>query len=179
MAWSSFPTLTDGQVLTGAHMQIIRDNFLETAAAKATTAGRIFVATGANTLAERAISGASVQTVETTTSTSYTNLTTSGPQVTVTTGAQALVWINARPANATAGVLSIASFEVSGATTRAASDNESVYIDDPDANSIIRACSCTLVTGLTAGSNTFKMVYKSGAGGTAGFAYRHIVVMGL
>jgi hypothetical protein len=177
MAWASFPTLTDGQVLTGAHMQIIRDNFLETAAAKATTAGRIFVATGANTLAERAISGATVDTVESTASGTYTNLATSGPQVTVTTGTQALVWINSRSLNTTGGNPALASFEVSGATTVAASDNKACYVDLA-ASEIVRTSTCILQTGLTPGSNTFKMVYRAG-GGSASFAYRHIVVMAL
>jgi hypothetical protein len=178
MAWSTPLTAVSNATLTAAQWNAsVRDNLLETAAAKATTAGRIFVATGSNALAERAISGATVDTVESTAITTYTNLATSGPQVTVTTGTQALVWINSRSLNTTGGSPALASFEVSGATTIAASDNRACYVDLA-ASEIVRTCTVTLQTGLTPGSNTFKMVYRAG-GGSASFAYRHIVVMAL
>lgn len=178
MAWSTPLTATASTVLTAAQWNAsVRDNLLETAPAKATTAGYHFVANGTNTIVERGILGATVDTVESTSSTTYTNLATTGPSVTLTTGTKALVWIASRNLNTTGGTPALASFEISGATTQAASDNRACYVDLA-ASEIVRTSAQTLMTGLTAGSNTFRMMYRAG-GGTGGFAYRHIVVMGL
>jgi hypothetical protein len=179
MAWSTPLTAVSNATLTAAQWNAsVRDNLLETAAAKATTSGYHFVSTGSNALAERAILGATVNTLESTTNSSFVDLATPGPQVTLTTGTKAIVWVNARPSNNTASSAAFASFAVSGATTRAAAFEEAMYGDWPDTAAVFRASTCTLVTGLTAGSNTFKMVYRAD-GGTASFAYRHIVVMAL
>ena len=55
MAWTTLPTYTDGTALTAAMLLAIAANINETAVAKATTAGRFFVATGPNAIAERSI----------------------------------------------------------------------------------------------------------------------------
>jgi hypothetical protein len=182
MAWSTPLTAVSNATLTAAQWNAsVRDNLLETAAAKATTPGRIFVSTGSNALAERAISGATNNTTGTTTSTSFTSTLTGGgttPTVTLTTGTSALVWVNSRGSNATANEYAMAAFVVSGATTRAAAFEESVYLEDPGTTATMRAASCTYVTGLTAGSNTFAMQYRVSAG-TGTYAYRHLVVMAL
>jgi len=128
------------------------------------------------------VSGAVVNTNQTTTSSTYTDLATVGPEVTTTTGTSVLIMITADlgdPAN-TAGLIR-ASFAVSGATTRAASDNEALIFagavvggTDP----ITTGSRAVVITGLTAGSNTFTMKYKTSAG-TASFANRNIVVIPL
>lgn len=156
----------------------IRDNLLETAPAKATTAGGIFVATAANAIAQRIIAGATVLTSQTTTSTTYTDLATVGPAVTVTTGTQALVFINSAVANDTVGSRTRASFAVSGASAISAADISAIARDADAANRIVRAASVYLQTGLTPGSNIFTMKYRV-TGNTGEFFDRHIVVMPL
>ena len=73
------------------------------------------------------------------------------------------------------------SFTVSGASIVAASDAKSLRLND-DAGVIHQASGSYLVTGLTAGSNTFTAVYKSnneGGGGvnTCTYSNRNIVVV--
>jgi hypothetical protein len=172
-------TFTSGSVLTAAQLnQQLRDNMLETPPAKATTAGRIFVATGANAIAERAISSDYISTAQTTTSTSYANLATQGPIVTVTTGTQALVLFSCEMSNSTEGARCAVSYGVSGATTVAASDDYRISYDENSADRVIGASRVHLHTSLTAGSNNFKHLYRvSGATGT--FQLREMVVIAL
>lgn len=59
MAWTAPRTWTTGEVVTASHMNThVRDNLLETAPAKATTAGDLFVGTGANALKRLGIGAA-------------------------------------------------------------------------------------------------------------------------
>jgi hypothetical protein len=122
---------------------------------------------------------ATVATSQTTTSTSYTDLATAGPAVTVTTGTKALVIVSAfmqSPSSAFA----YTSFAVSGATTIAASDNYAFRgrVDGDNNQGIrINASRATVVT-LTAGSNTFTAKYKVDSG-TGTFANRDIFVINL
>lgn len=177
MAWATFPTLTDGQVFTGAHTQTIRDNFAETAPAKATTTGQIFVATGSNSIAARTPQAAVVSTSETSTSTSFAALTTPGPAVTVTSGTSALVGITANMKHNTNSAFTIASFAVSGATTIASSDSVSLQRQvTTAATDTTRASMVMIQTLLNAGSNTFTMQYRV-TSSTGTFADRNIFVV--
>lgn len=116
-----------------------------------------------------------VTTKQTTTSTSFTDLTTSGPAVSVTTGTAAIVTVSANLDNTLGTAYSVMSFAVSGATTTAASDNRGVTFI-PGTNGYGSRSSFTYyVTGLTAGTNTFTAKYRATAG-TAGFGDRTIVV---
>lgn len=155
----------------------VRDNFNETAPAKATGSGGYIVTTGANTVAQRSFATANVLTSETTTSTTYTDLTTSGPSVTATTGTQALVLWSCRIDNSTAGGFGVASIDVSGATTVAASDTIGILYESGNANDSSRAGVAHLFS-LTAGSNTFKMQYRVSTG-TGSFQNRRIQVVPL
>lgn len=177
MGWTTPITWVASQVVTAAQMNALRDNLLETAPAKATTAGGIFVATGSNSIAQRLISDDVVDTSEASSSTAYTSLTTNGPQVTVTSGAKALVFLNAHMSNTTIGQTTYASFQVSGATTIAASDSRSLYVEPSDVNRAIRAGISTLIA-TTSGSNTFQMLYRV-AGGTGTFYRRRMIVIPL
>ena len=156
----------------------VRDNLNETGPAKATTAGRIFVATGSNAIAERAIESATVATNESSASTSYVDIATTGPSVTLTTGTRALVIVTAQMHNGTADTECRAGFAVSGASTVAASDTTALRTTSATTFDAYRASCITHQTGLTAGSNTFKMQYCVSAG-TGQFQNRHIVVIGL
>lgn len=157
----------------------VRDNLLETAPAKATAAGQIFVATGLNSIAARVPSGAKVDTSETTTSTAFTDLATVGPAVTVTTGTRAIIMTSCTHANNTANGASATSFEVSGATTSAAASNRRTLIGGVTANNELRFGQTFFFDTLNAGSNTFTMKYSVGGGTTGTFRQREIVVIPL
>jgi hypothetical protein len=121
-----------------------------------------------------------VNTLESTASTSYTNLTTSGPSVTVATGSKALVTITATidSNGAVGGTQVYAGFDVSGASTVAAGDNEA--LNHRLGGSFVTQSGTFLITGLTGGNNVFTMKYKSGAGDvTARYQRRNITVVGI
>jgi hypothetical protein len=124
--------------------------------------------------------GAAVATQQSTASTSYTALATAGPAVTLVTGTKALVTITATiDRNSTAGNVQVfAAFAISGATTRAAADDTGlIHRIGP---SFATLSATYLVTGLTAGTNTFTMQYKSGDPAvTARYQHRSIVVVGV
>jgi hypothetical protein len=117
-----------------------------------------------------------VATDQVTTSTSYTDLATSGPATTVTTGTKALVIVQATAY--TGGTLgdNIAqmSYAVSGATSISASNDWAFYYDD---NRQTTSLSAQIITGLTPGSNTFTAKYRSVYGGNANFSKRYITVV--
>lgn len=124
------------------------------------------LATGATT--------ASVATNENTTSTSYTDLATATDTVTVTIGANglALVIITAEFFNSTSGNMFV-SFVASGANTIAASDTNGLL-----AGTLTQASWSKVLTGLSAGSTTFKLKYRVSAG-TGNFLNRSISVVPL
>lgn len=182
MAWTTPLTAVANATLTAAQWNAsVRDNLLESAPAKATTAGQIFVSTAANAIAARVPTAATVMTSETTASTTYTALATPGPAVTVTTGTQALVIISSLEANNAVGGFANASYAVSGSTTIAAGTGPSVlnYKGQTATGQDIKSLA-VLQGSLTGGSNTFTMQYNAGAGGgTATFLNRHIIVFPL
>lgn len=178
MAWSAPITAVANAIFTAAQFNAtVRDNLNETAPAKATAAGQIFVATGANAIAARTITGARVDTSETTASTAYTALTTPGPAVTATTGTQALVMLKAAISNNTAGSSSFMGVAVSGATTTAATDSDCLRIQGGGTTDVMCATTVLLLP-LTAGSNTFTAQYRAGAN-TATFSVRTMIVVPL
>lgn len=178
MAWTAPMTAVDNTIWTSSQWNThVRDNLLETMAGKATTAGRWFVSTGANAIAERVITQASTTTSQTTTSTSFTDLATVGPSVTVTTGTKAIVFWGCQLSNDTANAQSRMSVAVSSATTIAASTNYQIQQDGVAANSSWRMNTFWVPT-LTAGSNVFTAKYAVSAG-TGTFSNRFILVIAL
>lgn len=178
MAWTAPMTAVANTVFTAAQFNThIRDNLAETAPAKATAAGRIFVTTGANSIAERPLETAAISTSQTTTSVTYADLGTIGPSVTITTGPAAIVWCSSFLQNNTSGASSHVSFDVTGATAIAASDVEAIRFNASAVNDFMRAGITSKVV-LTPGSNTFTMKYRV-SGGTGTFANRSITVMSL
>jgi hypothetical protein len=158
----------------------VRDNLNETAPAKATAAGRLFVSTGLNAIVERVPTAATVATSDTTTSTSYTDLgATTGPTVSVVTGVSAFVVMTADMQNSVAGSEAMAALDISGATTVAATDGRALRFESSAAGDRIQASNASLVEGLTAGTNVFKMVYKAVTSGTATFQHRRLFVIPL
>lgn len=182
MAWTAPMTAIAGNAFTAAQFNThIRDNLLETAPAKATASGRYMVTTGANAIAERVPSEATIATSQDLSTTgTWTDLPTPGPTVTVTTGSKALVIVGADlsrdAASATSSVRM--SFAVSGATTIAAgfSTNFAGAGLWQGNGSVLTGSRATLLTNLTPGSNTFTAkYYVSAATGT--FSNRQLIVL--
>lgn len=179
MAWSTPLTAVSNATLTAAQWNAsVRDNLVETAPAKSTTAGSIFVSTGTNSVAQRPVLSDTVDTSETTTSTSYVDLATVGPQITATTGDKALLLYAVQMNNSVSGSASLASWAVSGASAVSAGDATSLNVDTAANFQDVRAADIRRVTGLTGGSNTFTLKYKVSAN-TGTFQRRHLVLIGL
>jgi hypothetical protein len=150
------------------------------------TAGQVLTVNSGATAPEWATPGASVPanasatvaTYQSTTSTSYTDLATSGPAVTLTTGTKALVIITGLLEDFDSGIEKWMSFAVSGATTIAASDTRAIVHHAASNNGKELRASATSVVTLTAGSNTFTAKYRTGAA-TAYYGDRDIFVMNL
>lgn len=180
MAWTSPMTFVANNVLTAAQMNThLRDNLLELAPAKATTsAGSLFVAQGPNRLEERIVRTARVGTTQVTKSTSYTDLNTKGPSVSVTTGKSAIVMLAAKAGNTVIDNSASMSFEVSGYTEISPSDRYSVQSDGRAANTHSVWGVTYYVDDLNPGLNVFTCKYKAG-GEQAEFGDRFIGVIPL
>lgn len=114
---------------------------------------------------------------ENTSSSSYTNLTTAGPAVTVTTGTKALVIISSEFQNGAASFTGFMSVDVSGATTVAATDAKAIKIFLASSSNTQQTLTQAIIyTGLTAGSNTFTAKYRAAAS-TAYYTNRYISVV--
>src|SRR5207247_423543 len=101
--------------------------------------------------------GNNVNTSEGTGSTSYTDLSTSGPSVTINTGSVAYVTISCvslRTAGG-AGNTAFVSFAVSGSTTIAGVDGNGTAAASPGSGFSVPMSRRLKITGLTPGSNTF------------------------
>jgi hypothetical protein len=176
MAWSTLPTYADGNALTAAQMLAIAANINESAPAKATTQGYWFISgSSANTINERAILQSEILTQETSGRTTYGNIATVGPTVTITTGTQALISTTAQMFNSGANNMYM-SYAVSGATTSTSVDDRALAFQ-AGAGDQIRA-TCTTLQALTAGSNVCKAEYKTTAG-TGTWDDRRILVMAM
>lgn len=121
--------------------------------------------------------GSRVTATEATSSTSYTDLATFGPSVTLTTGTEAYITISAvssktTPNNAYTAFISI---EVSGATTIAPVDANGTLVASPGSGFATPMSTRYKLTGLTPGANTFTMKYRVD-GQTFSFRNRSIVV---
>lgn len=122
-----------------------------------------------------------VSTAQSTTSTAFTNLATA-QSVTITIGSsgKALVHISSGVGNNTAGQYGVMCYEMSGANTSAASDNNGVYWRSTvgvggGENSLSKTF---LLTGLNAGSTTFTLKFRV-TGGTGNFERREISAIAL
>lgn len=180
MAWTTVPQAVANTPATSSWANALLANLNETAAAKATVAGSIFVGTGLHTLAERIPAETLETAFESTSSTTYTNLTTTGPTVVATTGTKVLVGVTSDLHNSAVHGITYMSFAVSGATTRAADDDYCVAArTEVTGGNITARCSAfRLLTGLTSGSNTFQGKYRVSAG-TGNFNERSLLVIPL
>lgn len=152
----------------------------------------------ASALAALRTAGNSVPTLQSTGSTSFTDLSTAGPEVTIPIGpsGRALVTVGANmrfdaargSAVNTAGASM--SFAISGANTQAASSDRSLLGSirydslqaggfDTTVAGFLDASKQVLVTGLAPGSTTFTAKYRAVTSGTAQFEDRVITVLAL
>jgi hypothetical protein len=168
-------TAVAGSVFTAAQFNThIRDNLNETAPAKATTAGQIFVSTAANTIAARLVNADFVATSESTTSTTYADLATTGPTVTATTSLSCIVAIYCNMSHST-GLAAWMNYDISGATTDAATDNRAVQNQSTGGEHIGAVFFHSAI--LTAGTNTFTAKYRVSTSGTGTFSSRRLMVI--
>ena len=201
-AQTEVPTFTASQVLTAAQMNnsartgvpvfattVTRDAAFGGAGEKTLAEGQLCYLEDSNvvqyydgaawaTVGPSALTTATatVATSQSTSSTSYTDLATAGPAVTLTTGTKVLVFTNTEVSTA-AGRYVFADFAISGATTRAASDDTCIKMGT-DADSMQSRNGVANLMTVTAGSNTFTMKYRVNAG-TNSFINRTIVVVAL
>jgi len=129
-----------------------------------------------------AVASASVLTAENTSSTTYANLATAGPSVTLNTGTEVLITISSiLGQGADAGQTIHAGVEVSGASTVSASNNYSLFLNGDDfvsSSGNVSLSTTFKLSGLTAGSNTFTMKYRCSSS-SARFENRHITVFAI
>ncbi len=179
MAWTAPMTAVANTVFTADQFNIhVRDNLLQTAPAKATAEGGYYIGNAANSIVERFPQYAAVDTSQTTQSTSYTDLATSGPAITVTTGTRALVIHGANMSNNTINGFAVMGITISGASSISANDAKAFAFKSGVVDQSIQACWTELYTTLTPGSNIFTAKYKTtNAAHTATFLRRHLTVI--
>lgn len=171
------PTIASFANATHDHTNSAGGGQLGTAALSNASVTASKLATGA--------ANASVATSETTTSTSYADLATTTDSVTVTIGANglAIVMLQSFMSNDTNAAKCFVGVDISGATTTAAADGTAIEYQSPTTTQEGQYSGAILLTGLNAGSTTFKMKYKvatGGAGaGTGTFKNRRIGVVPL
>jgi len=103
----------------------------------------------------------------------YTNLGTAGPSVTVTLPAgatRALVSVTSGVQGSTGSISCYVSFQVNGAGTLAQMDARALILTN---NNLQQASATFVVSGLSAGSNTFTAQYRASSG-TCTFSNRSI-----
>lgn len=174
MAWSTPLTAVANAALTAAQWNAsVRDNLNETAPAKASAAGQLFVSTGVNTIAARTVNADLISTSETSTSTTYVNLATIGPAVTATTAASAIVSTYVNMNNPTNPIWM--SYAISGATTNAEQDNRAVQLQAAGGQRVGATFFHSAI--LTPGSNTFTAKYRVSTSGTGTWSDRRLMVI--
>lgn len=120
-----------------------------------------------------------VATAESTNSTSYTDLTTTTDQVSVTIGSSGMALVTIKSDISCANNYALVGYALSGANTVAASDSKAIQFSCQYGSNRLGVLSATfLETGLTAGLTTFKLKYKSNStSNTQTFTNRHISVI--
>ncbi len=173
MAWTT-PLTWVAQNFTAAIANAqLRDNMNETAPGIATGAAHLIVTDGVNSIAERIPGRNIISTAETTSSSTYADLATAGPALTITTGTEVLICLYSLVRHTATPTLSHMGVDITGATTRSPADGRSITYLGTDTTERSGQSAVWLETSLTAGSNTFTAKYKVDAGaGTTRFENR-------
>jgi hypothetical protein len=183
MAWTAPLTAVANTALTAAQWNAsVRDNLLMTAPALATTAGQLWVSTGANAGAVRTptINIVAAQESFTPTPGVFSDITggTVGPTVgPIVTGTKAIVMYGAFLSNGSVA-RSLMSYAVSGSSTIAATTTNCYAANASVASEFNRGFSIDMPT-LTAGTNTFTAKYSTGTGGVFNALNRTLIVFPL
>ena len=119
---------------------------------------------------------ATVATGQSTTSTTYTDLATSGPAVTLTVNTKVKVTLTALVYVSNVLDQAFMGCAVSGASTVAAADAQSMRFTHGSTSENERRSTVIVYTGLTPGSTTFTAKYRTVAGDTPFFEHRDILV---
>jgi hypothetical protein len=148
--------------------------------------GAVTITSTAPAVVSSVISASYIVTSQATTSTSFTDLATVGPTVTLTTGTSVVCHAYARVVPSSAAGSPVISVAVSGATTIAASDSiganggGAASVSTPSAGYSYNMGASFIFTGLTPGSNTFTLKYRTdNASWAQTFADRALVVQRL
>ncbi|WP_304452917.1 hypothetical protein [Nocardiopsis sp. YSL2] len=177
MAWTAPMTFVANSPLTAAQLNThLRDNFLETAPAKATEQGGYFVTDTAHRIVERVGRRQTISTEEATTSTSYDDLATQGPTVTVQTGELALaLWsCEMRSSNSEPTTCRV-TVDVTGDTTIAGDDIRALT-NSTGAAGRHQSTHAVFFDDLNPGENTWTMKYRTSSG-EATFQRRRLIVL--
>lgn len=179
MSWTAPATFTDGNVLSAADMNtFLRDNMLETMPGKATGQLRHYIADGANRIIERQIVKEYIEVADVTSSTSYGDLGTVGPSITLVASQAVLVFWTMYVENNTAGATNCSSIDVSGATVSGPADSKALMIPIYTADKGRQVGMADIIAGLAPGTHTFKLQYRVDSG-TGKFAKRSLIVIAL
>lgn len=180
MAWTAPITFVGQSRLTAAQLNSqLRDNMLETMPGKATNPGSYFVTTAPNEISERLWGSQFIDTAQFSASTSYTDLASFGPSITATTTSRAIVLLSCNMQSTNNSVETFMSVQVSGATTRAASDTNSVSQEANDTGTPSERQFMRVVgfMDLTPGVNTFTAKYRSSGASGGTFQRRRLTVL--
>src|SRR4030095_8605456 len=183
MTWTAPFTAVENSLLTAAQFNVfVRDNLLETEAARATApptgSGYIWCGSGPNRIAQREAKQAIVETSQTTSQVEYSDLATLGPSLTMNFHTSMLVMINSKIANSST-FYSSASYEVTGAEFESPAISGREIVKDGGTGIAHRFGAVQLFDLLPAdGLYTVKMKYKVSAG-TGTFENRRLQVMAL
>ena len=120
-------------------------------------------------------SSAAVATSQATTSTSYTDLATAGPAVTVVVGASGVAIVTVTSQISTSSDTGYASVALSSGNTLAAADDNAFV--SKISTGVAQGTTTTVLTGLTPGSTIFTMKYKCAGGVSTSFLNRKIAVV--
>lgn len=174
MAWSTPPKAVPESLLTADFLNTyLRDNMLETMAAKADNEGNYFGSNGVNDIQIAGYVTATATATVTTTSTSYVALT-GGPSVTMTSNHHSFVVLTAEISHSSGTGQSFFSYEINGATFNPAHDQNSLISDGPALQQYsIIIPHTTLVL---PGTNTFTARYRGSTPGVSSFGNRSITV---
>jgi len=195
MAWTAPRTWVHDAVVTAAQLnEQIRDNLNETMCAKARTNGGHFTTLEAldvegdpddenhTHIVERKCASHRIATSETLTgaASTWTDLTTVGPTVSVETGQQALIFMSCTMMNTVTSFQSVMSWEISGATNRVVYFDPISLIEDgaKQVGAPWNFSQADHMRGLVPGLNTFTCKYRKG-GGDATFKNRFLAVFPL
>lgn len=179
MAWNAPITWTPNQTVFASTLnEQLRDNMLETMPARVSGANQYLTITVDGLVRPREIKADTVLASETRTSTSFGNLATHGPAVTLTTDSNVIVIISAAQAQeTTAWGEVITSHEVTGATSVPPNDLFSITINETTSNTI-QASHVMTHDALNPGTHTFTMRYRVGTAGNVGrWTNREILVI--